>query len=230
MNQHSAMSFLQEWYEMLKTGDQRTPDPTEIADLHEALSIRSRELKRIQTAVEDGTELFPILFRPQPLSCTRSTFEALDESSHRQFMIAQAQRAGPWLKELRAYMEKDRDSNGGEYESVVELIERKVHEPEAKNFALQVADELRALDITVIGSQWWTYGTFPDTCTAFWLACPRESPTGNWTTYALIDLSESAGIISSGVNDPGVWIELIGFLISLFERRHFHSGTWMKKG
>lgn len=223
MNQHSAISFFQEWYETLKTGDHRTPDPTEIADLHEALSIRSREVERIQTAVEDGTEAFPTLFRPPRVSSTSSTFDAHDESSFRQFMIAQAQRAAPWLKELRAYMEKDREPNGGDYESAVELIERKVHDTEAKIFALQVADELRALNIKVVGGQWWTYGTFPDRCTAFWLACPRESPTDNWTTYGLSDVSESAGTISSGVNDPGVGLELIAFLITLFERRHFHS-------
>lgn len=225
MTQHPAISFFQEWYEKLKSGDHRTPTAIEIADFHKLLSLRSRELERIQTAVEEGTELFSPLFRLQPLSSTSSTSEALDESSFRQSMIAQAQRIAPWLRELRAYMEKDKDPNGGDYESAVELIERKVHDTEANIFAIQVADELRALNIKVVGGQWWTYGTFPDGCTAFWLACPLKSPTDNWTTYGLIDLSESAGTISSEVNDQVVSIELIGFLVSLFERRNFHSGN-----
>jgi hypothetical protein len=223
MNQHSPTSLLQEWYEKLKTSYARTPDPTEIADLHEVLSLRSRELERIQMSMEHGTELFPPLCRPQPVSSTSSTSQAHDGASFRQFMIAQAQRAAPWLREVRAYMEKDREPIGGGHESVIELIEKKVHDTEAKIFALQVADELRALNIKVVGGKWWTYGTFPDGCTAFWVACPRESPTDNWTTYGLIDLSESAGTISSGVNDPVVGYDLIAFLISVYERRHFHS-------
>lgn len=113
-------------------------------------------------------------------------------------------------------------ANGGEYESAVELVERKVHDTEAKNFARHVADALHALKIRVVGGQWWTYGTFRDGCAAFSLACPGESPTDNWATYSLSDVSESAGTMSFGVNDPDVWIELITFLISMFERRQFH--------
>jgi hypothetical protein len=222
MNQHSPISFLQGWYENLRSNHHRVPTAIEIADLHEALSLRSREIERIQTAVEDGAELFPPLIRPQLLSSTSSTSEVHDESSFRQFLIAQARRAAPWLKELRAYMENDRELNGGDYESSVELIEKKIQDREAKSFALQVANELRALNINVVGGQSWTFGTFPDGCTAFWLACPLESSTDIWTTFSLIDLSESGGMISSGLNDPGAWIELIGVLVSVYERRHFH--------
>jgi hypothetical protein len=223
MNQDSPLSFLQEWYETLKAGGDRRPAPAEIAVLHKAISIRSRELQRIQVAENEGVEAFPVLFRPPPVSSASSSFEALDDLSLRQLMITQARRAAPWLKQLRNYMEKDRGPNGGDHQSAVELIERKIHDVDAKVFARQVAEELRAVNINVVGGQWWTYSTFQDGCAAFWIACPREDVADNWSTYGLIDMSEAGGTILSGVNDPVVCVDHIAFLISLFRRRHWHS-------
>jgi hypothetical protein len=125
-------------------------------------------------------------------------------------------------------MEVDLKTTHVGYESVIEFIEKIIREPRAKSFALQVANDLQSQNIEVVANKSWINAVFPDGCTAFWLACPGKSPTEHWATYGLIDLNEAGGTIPSRadcVGDTQGVLELIAFLVSVFERRDWHSDT-----
>jgi hypothetical protein len=213
---------LREHYEPVRTAC--VPAAAEIALLHKALSIQSQEFNRIQ-AVRDEVYQDPEALRAQETERPVSRSEVLDEVGIREFMVTQAQRAAPWLRQLSSYVETDLKAGNGRRDSAAEAIEGMSLGHDAKNFALCVVAELRSLEVEIVCGRRWICSFYPDGCSAFWLAHSNTSAADNWATYGLFDVMECGGVISSGANafeDPVGGLELIGFLVTVFERRHWH--------
>lgn len=224
MNADSPLSMLRSMYEHYKRPVPLDLIARQIPVLHEAIFIRSQEVQRILDAETEESE-GRNFFSPQSSTKVGSTLASVNEAEFRQSMLLSAKRAAPFAKVLNSYQEQDRQSNGGKYESADKLIDKLIHEPEAREFAMLVAAELQSLNIDIVGGEWWMEATFPDGCTAFWVACPGKSPADNWKSYGLIDFMEGRGTVVPGevvfaISSRG--IELIGFILSVFGQRHFH--------